>query len=67
MSSERTERRGNPPADPTAERTSDPVPSGDDVVARDNLRRSNTPRRYEEDLESEDHTAVDDPTLKTQI
>ncbi len=67
MSSEPTDRRGNPPADPTAERTSDPVPTGDDVVARENLRRGDTPRRYEEDLDREDRTAEDDPTLKTQI
>ncbi len=68
MSRERTERRGNPPADPTAERTADPVPTGDDVVARENLRRGNTPRRYEEDLEVDDRrTPPDDPTLQTQI
>ena len=67
MSSERTDRRGNPPADPTAERTSDPVPTGDDVVARDNLRRGGTPRRNEEDLDPEDQNAGDDPTLKMQI
>lgn len=67
MSSERTDRRGNPPADPTAERTSDPVPTGDDVIDRENLRRGDTPRRYEEDLDPQDRKAEDDPTLKIQI
>lgn len=67
MSSERTDRRGNPPANPTAERTSDPVPTGDDVVAGEHLRRGDTPRRFEEDLAPENHQAEDDSTLKTQV
>jgi len=39
-------RRRNPPDDPTAEPTSDPVPTGDDVVNRDR-QGHDTPRRYE--------------------
>ncbi len=36
-------RRRNNPSDPTAERTSEPVPVGDDVVDRDK-NRQRTPR-----------------------
>jgi hypothetical protein len=39
--------RRNPPADPTDEAVSDPVPTGDDVVNR-HRRGHDTPRRYEE-------------------
>ncbi len=52
-------RRRNIPSDPTAEHTSDPVPTGDDVVNRD-IGDSNpgleTPRRYDQPVE-------DDPVL----
>lgn len=44
-------RRGTPLADPTAERTSEPVPAGEDVLARQHPRHSETPRRYEEDVD----------------
>ena len=40
-------RRRNPPADPTDEPVSDPVPTGEDVVNR-HPRGHDTPRRYEE-------------------
>lgn len=44
-------RRVTPLADPTAERTSDPVPAGEDVVPDQPSRHSETPRRYEEDVD----------------
>jgi hypothetical protein len=48
-------RRRNPPADPTDEPASDPVPSGDDVVNR-HRRGHETPRKYEEaDEDRADH------------
>jgi hypothetical protein len=40
-------RRRNPPADPTDEPASDPVPTGEDVVNR-HPRGHDTPRRYDE-------------------
>jgi hypothetical protein len=69
-------RRRPIPADPTAEPASEPVPSGDDVIGRDENRPVRTPRE-------EDHPTVtprkydepaddvvmpsDDATLNTQI
>ena len=42
------------PGDPTAERTSDPVPDGEDILNRDDdSGRNTTPRRYEESGEEE--------------
>lgn len=52
-------RRRNIPGDPTDERTSDPVPTGEDVVeldTRGDMRGLETPRRYEQPVE-------DDPVL----
>lgn len=57
-------RRGTPLADPTAERTSDPVPARDDVLAPQHPRRSETPRRYEEDVDHD--REVMPPTDSTQ-
>ena len=37
-------RRRNIPADPTAEPTSDPVPTGDDVIGRNDHQPPRTPR-----------------------
>lgn len=48
-------RRRNRLADPTAERTSDPVPVGDDVIDHDETGEDITPRRNGED---EDTSAV---------
>jgi hypothetical protein len=70
-------RRRTKLADPTAERSSDPIPDGervvensvdDDVVARENPGRGETPRRYDEELERE-HTATPSSgsTPKTRI
>ena len=47
-------RRRTNPSDPTAERTSDPVPVGDDVVDRDKVGEG----RDEED--------VDDPVIPAE-
>ena len=46
-------RRKNPPADPTDEPASDPVPVGEDVVNR-HRRGHETPRKYEEPPEDPD-------------
>jgi hypothetical protein len=48
-------RRRNRLADPTAERTSDPVPVGDDIIDHDETGEDITPRANEED---EDTSAV---------
>jgi hypothetical protein len=70
-------RRRTKLADPTAERSSDPIPDGervvensvdDDVVARENPGRGETPRRYDEELEQGDTVMPsNDSTLKTRI
>lgn len=68
-------RRRNIPSDPTAEHTSDPVPTGDDVVDRDSTgddirparQNGETPRRYEQPLEHDPVLPGDDSTLNTQI
>jgi hypothetical protein len=69
-------RRRNIPADPTAEPASDPVPTGDDVIGREENQPvrtpreedhpAPTPRRYDE---SADDVVMpsDDSTLNTQI
>ena len=38
-----TGRRTNIPSDPTAERTSDPMPTGEDVIDREKPGRSSRP------------------------
>ena len=59
-------RRRNIPADPTSESASDPVPTGDDVIGRDENQPVRTPRRYDD--EGDDVVMpADDSTLKTQI
>ena len=50
-------RRRNPPDDPTDERTSDPVPTGEDVVNRQR-RGYDTPRQYEEREDREPGSGV---------
>lgn len=47
MTENRGRRRTNP-SDPTEERTSDPVPLGEDIIGRDTRGRHSTPRRYDE-------------------
>jgi hypothetical protein len=55
-------RRRNIPSDPTSERTSDPVPTGEDIIEREQPgetrtgwddREGETPRRYEQPLEQD--------------
>jgi hypothetical protein len=61
-------RRRNIPADPTSEPASDPVPTGEDVIGRDDKRPARTPRRY--DSADDDNDAAlpsNDATLNTQI
>jgi hypothetical protein len=60
-------RRGTHPGDPTAERASDPVPDGGDLVDRENPRRGDTPRRYDDDKEGDPVMPSADSTLKTRI
>ena len=62
---EHSGRRRNIPSDPTAEPASDPVPTGDDVIGRDE-NRPLTPGRCDEPA---DDAALpsDDSTLNTQI
>jgi len=71
-----TGRRHNIPGDPTAEPSSDPVPTGDDVIGREENqpvktpreedRPSPTPRRYDEPVDDVVMPS-DDSTLNTQI
>ena len=58
--SDTTGRHRNNPSDPTAERTSDPLPAGEDVIEREQPgetptrwddRGRETPRRYEQPVE----------------
>lgn len=68
-------RRRNRPSDPTDERTSDPVPTGDDVLDRDrdddgpgrHDRSREAPRRYEQPVERDPVLPSDDSSLNTQI
>ena len=68
-----TGRRTNIPSDPTAERTSDPLPTGEDVIDREKPGRATpdrtgeTPRRYEQPVEHDPVLPSDDATLNTQI
>jgi hypothetical protein len=59
-------RRRTEIADPTAERSSDPIPGGEDILNRDERDRDKTPRRYEHP-EDEPALPSNDSTLKTQI
>ena len=72
--SDTTGRRRNIPADPTAERTSDPLPTGEDVIdgrhPDDHSPRNEgdlTPRRYEQPVEEDPVFPSGDATLNTQI
>jgi hypothetical protein len=68
-----TGRRTNMPSDPTAERTSDPLPTGEDVNDREQPGKSipnrtgETPRRYDQPVEGDPVLPSDDATLNTQI
>jgi hypothetical protein len=68
-----TGRRTNHPSDPTAERTSDPLPTGEDVIDREEPgkpasdRTGETPRRYDRPVEDNPVLPSDDATLNTQI
>jgi hypothetical protein len=64
--SENPGRRRNIPADPTAEPASEPVPTGEDVIGREENQRTKTPPR---DGENADDVVMpsDDSTLNTQI
>ncbi len=68
-----TGRRTNLPSDPTAERTSDPLPTGEDVIDREGPGKSapdrtgETPRRYDQPAEEDPVLPSDDATLNTQI
>jgi hypothetical protein len=59
-------RRTTKISDPTAERSSDPIPDGEDILNRDERGRDETPRRYEHP-EDEPALPSNDSTLKTQI
>jgi hypothetical protein len=62
------ERRGTNPFDPADERSSDPVPQNDDLLARANPRRGHTPRRYDEEPRRDEAVMPStDSTLKTRI
>jgi hypothetical protein len=65
MTDERGRRRAKL-SDPTAERSSDPIPDGEDILARDGLGRDDTPRRYDHP-EDEPALPSNDATLKTKI
>ena len=61
-------RRRNIPADPTSEPASEPVPTGEDVIGRDESRPARTPRRYDETDDANDAALPStDATLNTQI
>jgi hypothetical protein len=60
-------RRRTKPGDPTEERTSDPIPDGEDILSRENPRRGATPRRYDQELEGDRVMPSGDSTLKTRI
>jgi hypothetical protein len=66
MSDHQGRRRSNP-SDPTAERTSEPVPVGDDVVDRDR-RRQDTPRESgKEDVDPVIPADDEGSTLNTKM
>ena len=60
-------RRGMKPGDPTGERASDPIPDGEDILSRENPRRGETPRRYDEEVEGDPVMPSRDSTLETRI
>ena len=45
-------RRRTKIADPTAERSADPIPDGEDILARNEDGRHDTPRRYDQPADS---------------
>jgi hypothetical protein len=53
--------------DPTDERTSDPIPDGEDILSRENPRTGETPRRYDGNREDDAVMPSNDSTLKTRI
>jgi hypothetical protein len=67
-------RRRNIPGDPTAEPTSDPVPTGDDVIDRDSRDRlprrddrdGETPRRYDQPVDRDPVHLSDGSTANAQ-
>ena len=61
-------RRRNVPAGPTAEPVSDPVPTGDDVIAGEEHQPPRTPQRHDEPAGDDDVALPsNDSTLNTQI
>jgi hypothetical protein len=58
-------RRRNRPDEPTDESTSDPVPTGEDILNR-HRNGHETPRRYEEAVKEHDSSS-DESTLKSHI
>jgi len=63
---EKPEPRRTPPADP--ERSSDPIPDGENIVAHTENRRDTTPRRYDQPADDDNEVMpADDSTLGTQI
>jgi hypothetical protein len=60
-------RRRTKLGDPTAERTSDPIPDGEDILSRESPRRGDTPRRYDEELEDDRVIPAGDSTVKTRL
>lgn len=59
-------RRRPKPSDPTDKPTIDPVPPGDDILARHTRGRHATPRRYDEDAD-EPAPAASHTTVRTRI
>lgn len=69
--SDTTGRRRNTPSDPAAERTSDPLPTGEDVIEREQPDERparwdddghETPRRYEQPVDRDPvHPSVTRP------
>ena len=55
------------PFDPPAQRTADLKPGEDDVIARENPRRGETPRRYDGEVEKDDVMPSNDSTIRTRI
>jgi hypothetical protein len=66
---ENSGRRRNIPGDPTAESSSDPVPTGQDVAdleAGEDMRGLATPRRYEQPVEADPVLPSDGRTPQTK-
>ena len=60
-------RRRTKLGDPTTKRASNSIPDCDDIHSRENPRRGETPRRYDEELEDDPVLPSTDATLKTRI